>query len=247
MRLTLFSASAQQSPGRIFLAALLGLSLAGCSHTAPPIVTKGLPSPLSEPESKIVDFQLVDCQHIWSWVDGAAVNNPLYWLRAVDCAVRLSPADARAQAKRWAGDSWHGAFKQAVLLSNGNITPPERRDYLQRLDSYSYDYPSAVRPLLMLWREGQGSLLQLSQERSRYASLQESSDAQLDALRHQQIAVNKELAVTQRKLETLSDIERKLSARRSPDAADSTSHGVDKTAPDDSTPADIKSEDDANP
>ncbi len=237
MRLTLFSASAQQSPGRIFLAALLGLSLAGCSQTTPPIVTKGLPSPLSEPESKIVDFQLVDCQHIWSWVDGAAVNNPLYWLRAVDCAVRLSPADARAQAKRWAGDSWHGAFKQAVLLSNGNITPPERRDYLQRLDSYSYDYPSAVRPLLMLWREGQGSLLQLSQERSRYASLQESSDAQLDALRHQQIAVNKELAVTQRKLETLSDIERKLSA----------SHGADKTAPDDSTPADIKSEDDANP
>ncbi|RAP72233.1 hypothetical protein ACZ87_00945 [Candidatus Erwinia dacicola] len=48
------------------------------------------------------------------------------------------------------------------------------------------------------------------------------------------MAVNKELAVTRRNQETLRDTERKLSARRLPDA-------------DDSTPADIKSEDDANP
>ena len=245
MRLTLWSASGHRCPGTLFLAALL--SLTGCSQSTPPSVPSHTFSPLSEPERTIVDFQAVSCEHIWSYAERPVMNNPLYWLRAIDCGVRLSAAEARAEARNWSGDNWQSASKQAILLSNGNITPVERREYLRRLDSYSYDYPSSVRPLMMLWREGQASLLQLSQERTRYATLQEHSDAQLDALRQQQITLNKELALTRRKLDTLTDIERKLSARRSPDAADNNSHGADKTAPDDGTAADSKSEDDANP
>lgn len=229
--------------GRLTGTIILAFSLLGCSQPQPSQkVTSRADLTLNEPDVKIVDYQLVSCEHIWAFNDVAATSNPLYWLRAIDCGIRLSPADARAEARRWPTDNWQSAFKQAVLLNNGNITPVERRQYLNRLDSYSYDYPASVRPLMMLWREGQGSLLQLSEERMRFAHLQESSDSQLDRLRQQQIALKNDLAVTRRKLDTLTDIERRLSSRRSPDATDTNSHGNDK-----SNPADNASQDDENP
>ncbi|MTD28526.1 two-component system QseEF-associated lipoprotein QseG [Erwinia sorbitola] len=228
--------------GRFTGAIILALGLLGCSQQPSQKVTSRTDSSLSEPDVKIVDYQLVSCQHIWAFDDVAATGNPLYWLRTIDCGVRLSPADARAEARRWPLDDWQSAFKQAVLLNNGNVTPVERRQYLSRLDGYSYDYPASVRPLMMLWREGQGSLLQLSEERTRYAHLQESSDGQLDALRQHQIVLKNELAITRRKLDTLTDIERRLSSRRSPDAADTSSHGNEKNSA-----ADNSSQDDANP
>jgi hypothetical protein len=238
-----FSASLRQECfGRLTGAVLLAFGLLGCSQQPSQTITHRAETALSEPDVKIVDYQLVSCDQIWAFNDATATGNPLYWLRAVDCGIRLSPADARAEARRWPADNWQSAFKQAVLLNNGNVTPVERRQYLTRLDGFSYDYPSAVRPLMMLWREGQGSLLQLSEERSRYARLQESSDGQLDALRRQQIALKNDLAVTRRKLDTLTDIERRLSSRRSPDATDTNSHADDK-----SSPADNPSQDDANP
>lgn len=231
--------------GKLAAVSLLIPLIFGCSQ-APEKNSNLTHDSFSDSERRVVDFQAVSCGQIWAFNTAQVVNNPLYWLRTMDCALRLSPAEARAEARRWPADNWQSRFKQAVLLSNGNITPVERRQYLQRLDDYSYDYPTAVRPLLTLWREGQGSLLQLSAERTRYATLQQTSDAQLDALRQQDIALNQELAVTRRKLDSLTDIERQLSSRRSPDAADS-SHATDKSAPDDATSSGNKSEDDATP
>nr|WP_314422796.1 two-component system QseEF-associated lipoprotein QseG [uncultured Erwinia sp.] len=231
--------------GKLAAVSLLASLVLGCSQV-PEKSSSLTHDSLSESEHHVVDFQTVSCGQIWAFNTGLVVNNPLYWLRAMDCAQRLSPADARAEARRWPADNWQSRFKQAVLLSNGNVTPVERRQYLQRLDDYGYDYPAAVRPLLAMWREGQGSLLQLSAERTRYATLQQTSDAQLDALRQQEIALNQELAVTRRKLDSLTDIERQLSSRRSPDASDS-SHAADKSAPDEATIPDTKSEDDATP
>lgn len=243
MQSSRFSAFLQQGRmGRLTGAVILAFGLLGCHQQPSQKVASRADITLNEPDVKIVDYQLVSCEHIWAFNDVAATGNPLYWLRAIDCGIRLSPADARAEARRWPSDNWQSAFKQAVLLNNGNITPVERREYLNRLDSYSYDYPASVRPLMMLWREGQGSLLQLSEERMRYAHLQESSDGQLDGLRQQQIVLKNDLAVTRRKLDTLTDIERRLSSRRSPDATDTNSHGNDKN-----NPADNSSQDDANP
>ena len=211
----------------------LAMLLAACSSKAPDPAMTLNGKPLTEPEIKIVNFQLIDCNRLWDIDSDTALNSSLYWLRAMDCAVRLSPAEAREEARRWSTDNWQSAFKQGVLLNNGNVTPVERRQYMARLDTFSADYPSSLRPLIQLWRDDQMGLLQLSEERTRYHHLQQSSDAELDALRQHQLALTNELSVTRRKLESLTDIERQLSSRRSPDAADS-SH-TDKS--DGSTPA----------
>ncbi|KQN54878.1 two-component system QseEF-associated lipoprotein QseG [Erwinia sp. Leaf53] len=245
MRLTL---SLFQLPslrhGAVCAVALLSGLLAGCntpSRSGADAIHTGSP-----PESTLVDYHQVGCASIWSFNDTAAMHNPLYWLRAMDCAERLSPAAARAEAHRWPAENWQSTFKQAVLLDNGNVTPVERRQYLDRLDGYGSDYPAAVRPLLTLWREGQGSLLQLSAERTRYAHLQQSSDAQLDALRQQASSQSQQLADTRRKLDSLTDIERQLSSRRAPDAGD-TSHADDRAEPAGSPRPGNPTGEDANP
>ncbi|MGE9552310.1 two-component system QseEF-associated lipoprotein QseG [Erwinia amylovora] len=210
------------NPGKLTAAALFTILLVGCSAKSPGPAATGRNSVLLVPELKMVDFQLVPCDHIWLADDEKTTANSLYWLRAMDCAVRLSPADARAEARRWPDDNWQSAFKQGVLMANGNVTPVERREYLQRLDTFSQSYPASVRVLMQLWRDDQMGQLQLSEERTRYHHLQQSSDAELDALRQQQLSLSKELTVTRRKLETLTDIERQLSSRRSPDTSDSS-------------------------
>ena len=199
---------------------VLAIMLAACSSKSPdPAITVN-GKPLAEPEIKIVDFQLVDCEHIWAIDNAKAMTNSLYWLRAMDCALRMSPAEARAEARRWPGSNWESAFKQGVLLANGNVTPVERRQFMLRLDAWSAEFPSSARPLIQLWRDDQMGLLQLSEERTRYHHLQQNHDAELDALRQHQVKLTQELSVTRRKLESLTDIERQLSSRRSPDASD---------------------------
>lgn len=218
----------------------------GCSQTPDERERQTHPAP-SEPESRVVDYQQVDCEQIWTFDTRAAIDNPLYWLRAMDCAQRLSPAEARAEARRWPGSNWHDRFKQAVLLNNGKVSPFERHQYLQRFDDVDDDYPAAVRPLITVWREGQGALLQLSAERTRYSNLQQSNDAQLELLRQQQTSLHHELVQTQQKLKSLTDIERQLSSRRSPDAADNA-HESDKSMPGVlASPSASKSEDDTTP
>ncbi len=54
---------------------------------------------------------------------------------------------------------------------------------------------------------------QLSEERSCYSKLQQSTDSELDTLRQQQQHLRTQLDTTTRKLENLTDIERQLSCR----------------------------------
>ena len=146
-------------------------------------------------------------------------------MRAIDCAERLSPAEARAEAHRWPVESWSRAFKQGVLMSNGNVTPVERRRYVETLDRYSSDFPQSVRPLLQLWRSNQAAQLDLSEARTRYVHLQQSSDTQLEAIRQQMVKQQQQLSDTQHKMDRLTDIERQLSSRKAPDVSDS-GHGT---------------------
>ncbi|WP_067707937.1 two-component system QseEF-associated lipoprotein QseG [Erwinia sp. ErVv1] len=215
----LFSAMRSAPCARVALTILLATALTACVNKAADPGVSNMHS-LPEPEIKVVNYSLVACEEIWDVPDNKVMDSSLYWLRAIDCAVRLSPAEARAQARLWPADDWQSAFKQAMLMDNGNETPVERRQYLQRLDGFIGDYPVPLRPLIQLWRDNQLAQLQLSEARTRYHHLQQSSDAQLDALRQQLIAQNKELVLVRRKLQTLTDIERQLSSRRSPDTSD---------------------------
>ena len=208
----------------LLLSTLTTLLLSGCT-TSP--ATSSLPSghQVAEPEVSVADYLATRCSDLWTIENSAALSNPLYWMRAIDCAERLSPAEARAEAHRWPVESWSRAFKQGVLMSNGNVTPVERRRYVETLDRYSSDFPQSVRPLLQLWRSNQAAQLDLSEARTRYVHLQQSSDSQLEAIRQQMVKQQQQLSDTQHKLERLTDIERQLSSRKAPDVSDS-SHGT---------------------
>ncbi|WP_191922840.1 two-component system QseEF-associated lipoprotein QseG [Pantoea agglomerans] len=208
----------------LLLSTLTTLLLSGCT-TSP--ATSSLPSghQVAEPEIRVADYLATRCSDLWTIENSAALGNPLYWMRAIDCAERLSPAEARAEAHRWPVESWSRAFKLGVLMSNGNVTPVERRRYVETLDRYSSDFPQSVRPLLQLWRSNQAAQLYLSEARTRYVHLQQSSDTQLEAIRQQMVKQQQQLSDTQHKLERLTDIERQLSSRKAPDVSDS-SHGT---------------------
>lgn len=208
----------------LLLSTLTTLLLSGCT-TSP--ATSSLPSgyQVAEPEVSVADYLATRCSDLWTIENSAALSNPLYWMRAIDCAERLSPAEARAEAHRWPVESWSRAFKQGVLMSNGNVTPVERRRYVETLDRYSSDFPQSVRPLLQLWRSNQAAQLDLSEARTRYVHLQQSSDTQLEAIRQQMVKQQQQLSDTQHKLERLTDIERQLSSRKAPDVSDS-GHGT---------------------
>lgn len=194
--------------------------LAACSQPAHQPQSNSKKNMVVEPEIKIVDYLSVGCDRVLQIEDEESMKNPLYWMRVMDCGTRLSPVEARAHAREWPAESWQNTFKQGVLLSNGNVTPVERRQYMEHLDSFSFAYPPSIRPLLQLWRDNQAAQLQLSQERTRYYHLQQTSDSELDALRQHQHLLARELADTRRKLETLTDIERQLSSRKSADVSD---------------------------
>ncbi|WP_277977052.1 two-component system QseEF-associated lipoprotein QseG [Pantoea endophytica] len=214
MKLTLF---------KLVTSAVLVLGLSSCQAPSQNRTQhNGVSVP--EPEVRLPDYLATDCQNVWQIETPAAAGNPLYWQRAMDCAERLSPAEARAEARRWPVQGWARAFKQGILLANGNVTPVERRDFVTTLDGYSAAYPASVRPLLQLWRSNQAAQLELSEARGRYAALQQSNDVEMDDLRQQQTKMRQALADTQRKLERLTDIERQLSSRKAPDSSD-TSHG----------------------
>ncbi|HCB1497975.1 two-component system QseEF-associated lipoprotein QseG [Klebsiella oxytoca] len=189
------------------------LALAGCSASTSPQAADGkMLSAL--PQHQVADFLSVKCADIWNLKNETSDKNPLYWLRGIDCADRLAPAQARAEAKLHNDDSWQDAFKRGILLADAKITPDERRALVNRLDTFSPQIAAQVRPLYQLWREGQGRQLQLVDERSRYAKLQQSSDTELEALRQQELELRSQLELTTRKLENLTDIERQLSSRK---------------------------------
>jgi len=167
-----------------------------------------------QPEQQLADYLTTRCADIWHWQDNQTLENPLYWLRAMDCAGRLTPADARQQARQWSALTWQDTFKRGILLSTAKITPVERRRYMTDLDMMATDIPLHVRSLFILWRDGQRSLLNLAEERSRYSKLQQTTDSELDELREKQQQLRNQLELTTRKLENLTDIERQLSTRK---------------------------------
>ncbi|POP42475.1 two-component system QseEF-associated lipoprotein QseG [Superficieibacter electus] len=188
------------------------LLLAGCSAHLP----HRTPDKAEEktPQHQVADFLSTDCPNIWSTGNAESDKNPLYWLRGIDCAERLSPQQARAEARTYSDDTWQDAFRRGIMLANAKITPVERRDSVTRLDALSPQIPVQVRPLYQLWRDSQALQLQLSEERYRYSKLQQTTDGELDTLRQQQQYLQSQLDTTARKLESLTDIERQLSSRK---------------------------------
>lgn len=192
---------------------LPGLLLAGCvSH--PPQSAIGNKQEDKWPQNQLADFLSTRCDDIWNLSGRDVESNPLFWLRGIDCAQRLAPVDARAQAAILADNTWQDAFKRGIVLADAKITPVERRANITRLDTFVMNIPSQVRPVYQLWWDGQTLQLQLSEERSRYGKLQQSTDAELDTLRQQQESLRAQLDTTTRKLENLTDIERQLSSRK---------------------------------
>lgn len=195
------------------LRAVSCLLLAGCVSQAPEHAVR---EQLEEqvPEHQLADFLVTDCDDIWALSGQVFDTNPLFWMRSMDCASRLAPAVARAEARTHADDTWQDAFRRGILLSGAKITPVERRENAARLDALSPQIPAPVRPLFQLWRDGESMQVQLAEERGRYTKLQQSTDAELDALRQQQQFLREQLETTTRKLENLTDIERRLSTRK---------------------------------
>lgn len=214
---------------QVMLAGMPCLALMGCA----PHVVKHIPG--DAPQDKIPTYQLADylsveCTDIWALQGQSTDTNPLYWLRAIDCADRLMPVQSRNEARLLSDDNWQNAFKRGILLANAKITPLERRDNVSRLDALSSQIPAQVRPLYQVWHDGQTLQLQLAEERQRYSKLQQTSDSELDTLRQQHQHLQAQLDLTTRKLENLTDIERQLSTRKpagnyNPDAA----HGEGKS------------------
>ncbi|WCG84125.1 two-component system QseEF-associated lipoprotein QseG [Pectobacterium sp. A5351] len=200
---------------RLLKAALMSspLVLAACnSH-----VNQGsalLEAEAVPPKEQVADFRIAQCQHLWQIDDRESMNNALYWLRAMDCAGRLTQSQAREEAGQVAGERWDSVFKQGILLDNAGITQAERRQVLEQINLYRLAFPAALRPLMQTWRDRQTLFLALSDERLRYKRLQESNDKQLDALRVQQNHLQYQLETTTQKLENLTDIERQLSSRK---------------------------------
>lgn len=225
---------------QVILAGIPCLALAGC--VAPGVKHPAGDAPKDKiPTSQIADYLSVECTDIWALQGDATDTNPLYWLRAIDCADRLMPVQSRNEAQALGDEGWQNTFKRGILLANAKITPVERRGNVSRMDALSSHIPAQVRPLYQIWRDGQALQLQLSEERLRYSKLQQTTDSDLDTLRQQHQHLQAQLDLTTRKLENLTDIERQLSTRKpagnySPDAA----HGGDKT--DGSTPAPAQDE-----
>ncbi|MBQ0957159.1 two-component system QseEF-associated lipoprotein QseG [Serratia symbiotica] len=166
------------------------------------------------PRTKVVDYRLAACDTLWQLNEEEALDNSLYWLRAIDCADRMGPTQARALAKNLPDDSGFGIFKQSILLGSAEPTTGERRQMIDRLNSAQLALPNSLQPLLQLWRQQQVLQITLLDEKAHYQRLQESADSRIDTL-HQALArLQAELQDTSRKLEDLTDIERQLSTRK---------------------------------
>lgn len=196
------------------------------------------------PETKIVDYRTLSCDVLWDLDDKETLENSLYWLRAMDCAERLGSTQARVLAKTLPVVTWSAAFKQGILVSSAEPSIAERRQVVERLNSYSQSFPGAVRPLIQLWREQQVLRISLAEERTRYQRLQEESDAQIDRLRESQVRLQYNLLDTTRKLENLTDIERQLSSRKQMQneipETDADSKAAAALKPAETKPADVK-------
>ncbi|WP_244208825.1 MULTISPECIES: two-component system QseEF-associated lipoprotein QseG [Xenorhabdus] len=169
------------------------------------------------PEQSVTDYRLKDCDSIWDITKPAAMENGLYWLRFIDCTDRLSSAEARETAKRFAPETptdWHQVLKQSILIGRATSVLAERRKTVEYFNRYSAQFPIALRPLLQLWREQQYLKINLAEERVKFQRFQFDSDSKIDRLKETRARLEYELHSMSRKLENLTDIERQLSSRK---------------------------------
>ncbi|WP_369311962.1 two-component system QseEF-associated lipoprotein QseG [Providencia rettgeri] len=199
--------------GLSFGALFFTFILSGC-------VTKNGQSPLETlaqavvPEVRVTDYRYASCDTIWENDQPTARENALFWLRMMDCADRTETTQAREKASKIEVMNWSDAFQQNILLNSADPTIAERRKMLDSINTYSLSFPTAVRPLLQLWREQQVQIINLSDAGARYKRLQQEMDTKLDRLKEENAKLAFELNTTSRKLENLTDIERQLSSRK---------------------------------
>ncbi|WP_413737488.1 two-component system QseEF-associated lipoprotein QseG [Sodalis sp. RH21] len=192
---------------------LAPMLLAGCAgHSARSDLSSLSPDPVQQatPHSRMA----AECNELWQNDDKAALSDAGYWLRAMQCAERITPSQARAEAENQNGETWHDAFRQSILLNSAGISVVERRQSYQHLLGFRSQFPASIYPLFKMWRQQQALRLMLADERSRSQRQQEASASQIDQMRVQQIELQRKLDITSRKLENLTEIERRLSARK---------------------------------
>ncbi|UHM89235.1 two-component system QseEF-associated lipoprotein QseG [Rahnella victoriana] len=190
------------------------LALAGCvTHSADNRYYQQV-SDQVVPDSKVIDFRIAPCETLWALDDSDAVTNSLYWLRAMDCAERMSDAQARFQAQQIPATRWEEVFKQSILLAGAEPDQQQRRALLAKVSQYRGEMPGSIRPLVQLWRERQNLQVVLGDEKARNARQQAVNEEKIQMMTAQQQVLEDSLADTRRKLENLTDIERQLSSRK---------------------------------
>ncbi|MCS3423214.1 MULTISPECIES: two-component system QseEF-associated lipoprotein QseG [Rahnella] len=190
------------------------LALAGCvQHSADNRYYQQVSDQIV-PDSKVIDFRIAPCETLWALDDSEAMTNSLYWLRAMDCADRMSDAQARFQAQQISATNWQQAFKQSILLSGAEPDQQQRRALLAKVSEFRGQMPGSIRPLVQLWRERQNLQVVLGDEKARNARQQTVNEDKLQLMTAEQLVLENNLADTRRKLENLTDIERQLSSRK---------------------------------
>ncbi|SPP31627.1 Quorum-sensing regulator protein G [Arsenophonus endosymbiont of Aleurodicus floccissimus] len=170
-------------------------------------------------EERITDYRYVTCEKIWNIDSENASDNPLYWLRIVDCANRLNKEQVALMVKTIQLINWQNVFRHSILLDVVEPTIAARRKIIDNLNSYSLQFASPIRPLLELWREKQIQIVNVKEANAKYLRLQQESDNKLDRLAEQNAHLTYELNIVSRKLENLTDIERQLSSRKQQEQA----------------------------
>lgn len=208
-----------------FLFIMLPLVLSGCT---PKSLTETQEPEQETPvvKQKTIDYRWAECKTLSSFYD-EGINNALYWLRAIECTNRIMTTEAQREASRVVVTGWDDAFYKSILLERAGMTIADRRTQLVLLESYKLQFPSSMRVLLSTWIENQTLILSLAEEKNRYRRLTTDTDNRIDALRKENNALQHELNVTLKKLESLTQIERQLSNRKQSNSVDSLSQNED--------------------
>lgn len=208
-----------------FLFIMFPLVLSGCT---PKSLTEAQePEPeIPVVKQKTIDYRWAECKTLSSFYD-EGINNALYWLRAIECTNRITTTEAQRQANSVVVTGWDDAFYKSILLERAGMTIADRRTQLVLLESYKLQFPSSMRVLLSTWIENQTLILSLAEEKNRYRRLTTETDNRIDALRKENNALQHELSVTLKKLESLTQIERQLSNRKQSGSVDSLSQNED--------------------
>lgn len=208
-----------------FLFIMFPLVLSGCT---PKSLTEAQePEPeIPVVKQKTIDYRWAECKTLSSFYD-EGINNALYWLRAIECTNRIMTTEAQRQANSVVVTGWDDAFYKSILLERAGMTIADRRTQLVLLESYKLQFPSSMRVLLSTWIENQTLILSLAEEKNRYRRLTTETDNRIHALRKENNALQHELSITLKKLESLTQIERQLSNRKQSGSVDSLSQNED--------------------